>query len=163
LGRKITELFVDFRYEKKVLKYSYKYMIDKQEFYYGSALIRAINSHKCSNVKRFGIGYLINDKSAVLIKYSTKVKSPWRFVISNEEINFFIEPMKNGLRCVIALVCGGDGVCAIDWTEASILLGNATPWLSAKRNFNEQYAVAGPNGKLCHKVPLQDWPEIVIN
>ncbi|MFA5000008.1 MAG: hypothetical protein WC545_01445 [Patescibacteria group bacterium] len=138
-------------------------MIDKQEFYYGSALIRALNSQKCSNIKRFGIGYLINDKSAVLIKYSTKVKSPWRFIISSEEVNFLLESEKLWVKGVIALVCGGDGVCAIDWAEASTLLDGAVMWLSAKRNFNEQYAVAGPNGKLSHKVPLQDWPEIVIN
>lgn len=136
-------------------------MIDKQAFYHGAAIIRLFEDLRCESVARHAIGYLVNESIFVFLKYSTKSRSPWRFSFSLDEIRRLshMQPLHN---TVVALVCGGDGICAITWTEAEASLGNNAGWISAKRNFNESYGVAGSVGSLKRKVPLQRWPLLVF-
>lgn len=137
-------------------------MIDKQEFYHGVAIIRLLESAHCQTVHKHSLGYTVNNGTFVFLKYSTKSRSPWRFSFGREETERMNSLASSFRKIVIALVCGGDGICAITWREAAELLGNDAGWISARRNFNEQYGVAGPRGRLKGKVPLGQWPSIVF-
>jgi hypothetical protein len=137
-------------------------MIDKQEFYHGAAIVRLLESPHCQRVRKHDPGYTVNDHTFIFLKYSSKSRSPWRFSFSRDEaerLNFLTSSYR---KIVVALICGGDGICAITWPEAADLLGNEAGWISARRNFNEQYGVAGPRGKLENKVSLRQWPSIVF-
>ncbi len=137
-------------------------MIHKQEFYHGVAIIRLLESEHYQNVQKHNLGYTVNNETFVFLKYSTKARSPWRFTFSRDDTERLNSLANSFKRIVIALVCGGDGICPITYREATELLGNDGAWISARRNFNEQYGVAGPQGKLKNKVSLLQWPSIVF-
>ena len=137
-------------------------MIDKQEFYHGVAIIRLLESEHYQRVQKHNLGYTVNDETFVFLKYSTKSRSPWRFSFSCDDSERLNSLASSFRKIVVALVCGGDGICAITWREAAGLLGNDAGWISARRDFNEQYGVAGPQGKLKNKVTLGHWPSIVF-
>lgn len=49
-------------------------------------------------------------------------------------------------RLILGFVCGGDGVCAIDWAQGSELLGTSSGWIAAARKHNQSYRVWGTKG-----------------
>jgi len=137
-------------------------MIDRLEFYHGAAIVRLIEDPRCSSVGKRDFGYSVNGDRFVLVKYTKKAHSPWRFSISLADIERLDAFSKTSAACLLALVCGGDGVCAVSWNAARTLIGSETGWLSAKRLHNESYAVSGPLGDLPKKVALNQWPAIVF-
>ena len=137
-------------------------MIDKQEYYHGAAIIRLLEDERCQKVQKHSLGYTVNDETFIFLKYTTKSRSPWRFSFSRDEIESLNAIANSFRRIILVLICSGDGICTISWQEASKLLGNDAGWISAKRNFNEQYGVAGSQGKLKGKISLREWPSIVF-
>ncbi|MEK6622390.1 MAG: hypothetical protein AABY74_10755 [Planctomycetota bacterium] len=137
-------------------------MIDKQEFYHGAALVRLLDDDRCIEVKKHSTGYIINNDVMVLLKYSTRNRTPWRFTFTLDEM-INIETLRKGEnKIVIVLVCGGDGICAIYADELHTIMGDNPGWIAIRRNFKEQYGVAGPNGDLERKIAFQRWPAIVF-
>jgi hypothetical protein len=137
-------------------------MIEKLEFYHGAALVRLVEDGRCKSVGKNECGYLVNGDRSVLVKYTTKTRSPWRFTVSEDDIARFDLAARQFVICVIVLVCGGDGVCSVTWKAAREVLGDSPGWLAAKRSFNGCYAVSGPAGALKKKIPLNQWPGIVF-
>jgi hypothetical protein len=138
-------------------------MIEKLEFYHGAALVRLIEDPRCETITKHTYGYRVNRSRIVGIKYSTKAQSPWRFTVSEEDIARFKRAERDFANCVIAFVCGGDGVCALSRSVLLGLLGDAPGWVSAKRGFAGCYAVSGPAGTLKKKVAINRWPAIVFD
>jgi len=138
-------------------------MIDKQEYYHGAALIRLLEDSRCASVKKHSAGYVINGEGIVLLKYSTRNRTPWRFSFTLDEM-ISIENLHKGMdKLVIALVCGGDGICAIYVEELHSVMGDNPGWIAVRRNFNEQYGVEGPKGRLERKISFLRWPSIVFD
>jgi hypothetical protein len=137
-------------------------MIEKLEFYHGAAIVRLIEDDRCKSVGKNEYGYVVNGDRSVVIKYTTKAHSPWRFTVSRDDIARYDLATEKFESCVIALVCGGDGVCSVDWKTARALLGGSPGWLAAKRNFNGCYGVSGVAGTLKKKIPVNQWPGIVF-
>ncbi len=137
-------------------------MIDKREFYHGVAIVRLLEDERCQRVQKRDCGYDVNGEVFIFPKYSTKSRSPWRFSFSKDDTEKLNSLASSFGKIVIVLVCGGDGICAVLWREAVNLLGNDAGWISAKRNFNEQYGVAGSQGKMKRKISLRDWPSIIF-
>ncbi len=137
-------------------------MIAKWEFYHGAVMIRLLEDKRCQTVRKDELGYIVNDRVFVFVKYTTKTRSPWRFTFGQSEIQQLDCRATSFRNIIIVLVCGGDGICAVSWCNAYRLLGNKAGWLSARRKFNEQYAVAGQAGQLHGKVSLSEWPLIVF-
>jgi hypothetical protein len=137
-------------------------MIEQLEFYHGAALVRLIEDPRCEAIVKHVYGFRVNQQLLVAIKYSTKARSPWRFNFSHDDINRLQESMKEFRGCSIALVCGGDGICALSWTTVSDLLGGASGWISAKRAHGGCYGVGGPEGTLKRKVAMNRWPGLVF-
>jgi len=137
-------------------------MIDKSEFYHGAALIRAIEDYRCQSIRRHDFGYVVNDSCLVHVKYTTKAHSPWRFTISADDEARLRGAAGGFDQCVIAFVCGGDGVCAVPWADLQSVLTTPPTWIAAKRAFSACYSVSGPGGTLKRKVALNRWPEILF-
>lgn len=137
-------------------------MIEKLEFYHGAAIVRLIEDDRCTSVGKNEYGYLVNGDRSIVVKYTTKAHSPWRFTLSQDDIARFDLAAQHFDTCVIVLVCGGDGVCSVTWAAARELLGGSPGWLAAKRSFNGCYSVSGPAGALRRKIPLNQWPGIVF-
>ena len=137
-------------------------MIDKREFYHGVILNRLLEDGRCQRVQKHEFGYVVNDTVFIFLKYSTKSRSPWRFSFSSDEIKRLNLLAGKFQKIIVTMVCGGDGICAISWREASSFLNDKAGWISARRKFNEQYGVAGQAGKLRGKVPLNEWPLIIF-
>lgn len=137
-------------------------MLERQEFYWGAAIIRLLDDPRCTDLRKDEYGYLVNSMHFVLLKYSTKSRTPWRFVFSEDEIARFTGISGRAKKVVVGLVCGGDGVCAIALEQAMTLLGAKSGWISVRRNFRERYEVAGPEGGLNNKISVRDWPAILF-
>jgi hypothetical protein len=138
-------------------------MIEKLEFYHGAALVRLIEDPRCETIGKHACGYRVNQQRLVAIKYSTKAHSPWGFTFSQDDIDRLQAAGQEFGGCLIAFVCGGDGVCALSWTTVADLLGNAPGGISAKRSFAGCYAVSGPAGTLKGKIAMNRWPAIVFD
>jgi hypothetical protein len=138
-------------------------MIEKLEFYHGAALVRLIEDPRCKQIAKHVCGYLINHNRIVAIKYSTKANSPWGFTFSQDDLTRISKAEEELAGCVVAFVCGGDGVCVLPWTAVVDLLENAPGRIGAKRGFAGCYAVSGPAGEMKGKVAMNRWPGIVFD
>lgn len=138
-------------------------MIEKLEFYHGAALVRLIEDPRCETIGKHAYGYRVNQQRLVAIKYSTKNRSPWIFTFSQDDLDRFEAAKEEFGGCLIALVCGGDGVCALPWSTVADLLEKASGGISAKRAFAGCYAVSGPGGMLKGKIAMNRWPAIVFD
>ena len=137
-------------------------MIDKQDFYWGAALIRLLDNPGCLALTKNQFGYLVNSSQLVLLKYSTKSRSPWQFTFGIDEIANLKKTSDRYSLVVIGLICGGDGVCAITWTQANFLLMGKSGAISVRRKFHEHYGVSGSAGELDHKISIRNWPAILF-
>lgn len=137
-------------------------MIDKQEFYRGAALIRLVNDDRLRSLTPHESGFLINNDTYAVVKYSTKATTPWRFTFTVGELRVIHREAKRR-RVVLALVCGGDGICAIGWGELVPFLGDARSWVSCRREFNKRYVVGGTGGDLPSRVPHNHWPGVAFS
>jgi hypothetical protein len=137
-------------------------MIEKQEFMHGAALVRLLEDARCRNVRRVDLGYEVNGQALVFLKYSTKSHSPWRFGFSAEERRKLAASGETFL-VAIALICGGDGICAVTLAEAESIMGADAGWIAVRRRFHELYGVSGQAGTLPRKVPLHRWPAILFD
>lgn len=127
-------------------------LIDQQEFYHGVVLVRLFDDPSMINIRRGDGGYIINDNNLVIIKYSTRNRSPWVFSFSDEEKHRIDQQASSFNNVVIALVCGGDGVCAIAKRELDEIGGERSGALSVRRPFRQRYSVSGPLSDLAHRI-----------
>jgi hypothetical protein len=137
-------------------------MIEKLEFYHGAALVRVIEDPRCETIAKHTCGYRVNNGRILAIKYSTRAHSPWGFTFSGDDISRFNAAKAEFGDCLIALVCGGDGICALSWSLVATLLANSPGRIAAKRGFAGCYAVSGPAGALKGKIAMNRWPAIVF-
>ena len=138
-------------------------MLDKSEFYHGAAIIRLLENDKCKAVrKREFLGYVVNENIFVLIKYTTKARTPWGFTFDQEDVERCYKMAEEYDKSYMALVCGGDGVCVLKWREADKLLDGKPGRISAGRRHNESYAVKGSAEKLNGKVSVSRWPRVLF-
>ena len=136
--------------------------IKKQEFYEGAALHLLARSGGITSIRYESPFFLLNDRLLVLLKYSTKGRSPWGFTFTRDE-QVSLKKRASKLRVVIGLVCGADGVVALTYET---FLSVAAPRESAVhiacyRQYNEHYEVNGPDGTVGRKVPPSNWLRIL--
>ena len=138
-------------------------MIEKLEFYHGAALVRVIEDPRCRAIVSDPCGYRVNGSRIIAIKYSTKAHSPWGFTFSGEDVSRLSGAASEAGDCLVALVCGGDGVCVLTWMETTSLLAGSPGRIAAKRGFAGCYGVSGPAGELKGKIAMNRWPGLVFD
>lgn len=137
-------------------------MIDETEFYHGAALARVLNDPRCYAVRRQADVYIVNDARIAFLKYTTKVRSPWRFT-ATEGDQQSLARAEARRSITIGLICGGDGICAVTLEEWRSLTACKLGWLSVRRRFNEMYAVSGAAGELPRKISMQRWTDLLLD
>jgi hypothetical protein len=136
--------------------------IKKQEFYEGAALFLIARTGKVSGLKYQPPFFLINDRLWVLLKYSTKSRSPWGFTFTADEQEV-LQLRAGNFKTAIGLICGSDGVATLPYES---YLKVATPRKAAIRiacfrNHGEYYEVSGPDGSLDKKVSPSGWQKLL--
>ena len=135
--------------------------IKKQEFYEGAALHLIARTGRIANIRYEPPFFMFNDRIAVLLKYSTKNRSPWGFTFTADEQNL-LQEVAPRFQTVIGLICGADGVAAFGYESYLSVASprNAAVHISCYRRHREHYEVAGPDGWLDRKVAPSSWRKI---
>lgn len=137
-------------------------------FFHGSALVRLVGDPLTYGVKRFRGNhcYLVNDRSCIYLKHSTKRLSPWQFTFLAEHLSEIVDIHGQQNALFVVLVCNDDGICCLDYREVMrlILVGNMEQpkWIRITRSPRQKYAVSGSDGRLEYKIGNSDYPRKVL-
>ena len=136
--------------------------IKKQEFYEGAALHLLIRGGGVTKIVYKAPLFEVNDRLLILLKYTTKGRSPWGFTFMPDE-QILLHTMERSRPLVIGLICAFDGVAVI--TEGDFRsLASPTNWsvhISCYREHRGHYEINGPIGTLPRKVPPIDWQRLL--
>lgn len=135
--------------------------IKKQEFYEGAALHLAARTGQITGLRYEAPFFFFNDRLAVLLKYSTKNRSPWGFTFTADEQKL-LQARAGDTDTAIGLICGADGIAAFGY-EAYLHVAAPRPGaihVSCRRLHGEHYEVAGPDGILKRKVAPSSWQKL---
>jgi hypothetical protein len=136
--------------------------IKKQEFYEGAALHLLARSGGITSIQYEPPLFVVNNRLLVLLKYSTRGRSPWGFTFMPDE-QVLLQTRASKLKTVIGLICGADGVAAFDYDAYLTVAAPRTSaiHIACYRQHGEHYEVNGPDGKLDRKVAPSNWQRIL--
>jgi len=136
--------------------------IKKQEFYEGAALHLLARSGLVTALRYEPPFFLINNSLTVLLKYSTKGRSPWGFTFMPEE-QVALRAKAQAGKTAIGLVCGSDGVAALGYDSYLQIAAHrqAALHVACYRKHGEHYEVLGPDGPLGRKIAPSSWQRIL--
>ncbi len=136
--------------------------IQKQEFYEGAALVRLARAARSIRLE-FEPPYFIADKRVALyIKYTTKTRTPWGFTFSAAELAELLRKERT-TPVVVGLVCGSDGVAALELRAILPLLATRKLGfhISCSRDHRKFYCVSGPAGSLGNTIAPSEWQNLL--
>jgi hypothetical protein len=136
--------------------------LGKQDFYEGAALHGLARSGKLNAIRHIPPFFSLNGAFSVLLKYSTRGRSPWGFTFTPDEQEALAREAAL-TNTYVGLVCGSDGVTAINFeTYALIARPKTTPIrVSCFRAYGEHYEVRGPDGVLPRKIAPSAWQRLL--
>lgn len=136
--------------------------LKKQEFYEGAALHLLVRSGFVTSIQYDVPFFLINEDTVVLLKYSTKTRSPWGFTFTPDEQTKLSNSAVEGQK-YIGLICGADGVAALSFDDYLTIANprNTSIHIACYRNHGKYYDIAGPDGGLNRKVSPSSWQRIL--
>jgi hypothetical protein len=136
--------------------------IKKQEFYEGAALHILVRDGKIKNIRYEQPFFLLNEDILVLLKYSTRGRSPWGFTFMPDE-QVILQAKEAEFRIIIGLICGSDGIAAFTYESYRSIVtpGKSAIHIACYRAHGEHYEVNGPNGPLREKVSPSNWRRIL--
>lgn len=136
--------------------------IKKQEFYEGAALHLLARAGGITSIRYEAPFFVLNNRIAVHLKYSTKGRSPWGFTFMPEE-QVLLQRRASQSEIVIGLVCGADGVAALMYADYRGLAAvrDASIHIACYRRHGEHYEVSGPDGTCGSKVAPSKWLKIL--
>jgi len=140
-------------------------MIRDIERYHGIVLARLIRADMAVNQIRshpsIRSAYVLNESVGLYVKYSTSRLSPWKFNFQLEHRSEIATLASEIGRLSVILVCGLDGIVALDEAEIVQLLGerdDPLEWVRVDRIRNQMYGVSGSAGRLAAKVADNAFP-----
>lgn len=136
--------------------------IKKQEFYEGAAIHVLARSGAIKSLRYEPPLFIVNDRLLVLLKYSTRNRSPWGFTFRPDEQDL-LQQRTRELDTRIGLICGSDGIAAFTYDQyLSVAAPRPSPvHIACYRDHGEHYEVKGPDGKLKGKVAPSNWQRIL--
>jgi hypothetical protein len=136
--------------------------IKKQEFYEGAALHALVCSGALAGIRYRTPFFEVEGRLWIYLKYSTRVRGPWGFTFTGGE-QALLADSSSGRNMIIGLVCGADGVAAINGDEFKSIVAPRTSAIrvACSRLHGEHYEVKGPDGALPRKVPPSKWQRIL--
>jgi hypothetical protein len=136
--------------------------IRKQEFYEGAALHILARTGQVAGIRYDPPFFFFNDRFRVLVKYSTKGRSPWGFTFTADE-QTLLRKRSSGFDTSVALICGADGVAAFSYELYATVAAyrESAIHISCYRQHGEHYEINGPDGTLSRKVPPSNWQRLL--
>ncbi len=136
--------------------------IKKQEFYEGAALHLIIRGGQIAGIRYEEPFFLLNDQLSILLKYSTRGRSPWGFTFTADE-QMLLQTRATMSKTAIGLICGADGVAAFDYQlyRSIASLRKTSVHVACYRQHGEHYEVSGPDGMLKRKVAPSNWKKLL--
>ena len=136
--------------------------IKKQEFYEGAALHLLVRAAGIQRIQYDAPFFVLNDAVFVLLKYSTKSRSPWGFTFGEDEQRILSRQAVRS-KTMIGLICGSDGVaaCAYDAYTAIAAPRKSAVHIACYRPHGHHYEISGPDGTLSGKVAPSEWLKIL--
>ena len=137
-------------------------------FFHGNALVRLVQDPRTHGIELYHGNncYLVNKKTGIYLKHSTKRISPWQFTFLPEHLSEIVSIEHESKSLFLVLICNDDGICCLNFQEIAqlILVGNMdqTKSIRVSRSPHEKYAVSGTDGKLKHKIGNSDFPRKVL-
>jgi hypothetical protein len=99
--------------------------IQEKDFFHGAALTQIVEhpSFKALNKvdKKYG-HYQINDDKRILLKYRSRRKGPWNFILEEKDINTLIEDIASNQESFLCLVCGETTICILTTNQYQELI-----------------------------------------
>jgi hypothetical protein len=137
-------------------------VIRKQDFYEGAALYSLIKAAGAAHVRYDAPFFVVDERVALYLKYSTKVRSPWGFTFSAEE-HALLEQPRTCSRVTIALICGEDGIATLEIAAFKTIARNkgTASRIACFRRHGEHYGISGPDAELGGKVPPASWQRLL--
>jgi hypothetical protein len=128
--------------------------------YYGSALTHIVDQiGKAILIEKVSMSpqgfYLLNKRAPLYIKFSRSRKGPWSFNFRRDHQIQYRQLVEAYGDCVTALVCGKDGIVALNDAQIRQILDDhldEQEIVSVRRKLNHMYSVNGSNGELSQKV-----------
>lgn len=135
--------------------------IRKQEFYEGAALHLLVRGGGIQSLTYSPPFFTANFKTALLLKYSTKNRSPWSFTFTASEQHLLGQCQPDDT--VLALICASDGVAAIRYKDYLRIAPHAAAaiHIACQRRHGEHYEVSGPEGTLPRKISPSAWSRVL--
>jgi hypothetical protein len=136
--------------------------IKKQEFYEGAALHLVARTGQVASIRYEAPFFILNDRVSILLKYSTKNRSPWGFTFAVDE-QLLLKKRATRSDTVIGLICGKDGIATVSYDSYATVAGlrRSALHIACHRQHNEYYAVSGPDGRINQKIPPSSWQRIL--
>jgi hypothetical protein len=136
--------------------------IRKQDFYEGAALLGLARTGLLNTIRHTPPFFSLNNDISVLLKYSTRGRSPWGFTFTAEEQDA-LKGQNDSPETHLALVCGSDGVATFSKLDFSNIAGSSSSAIriSCFRNHGEHYEVRGPAGTLARKISPSAWTKLL--
>jgi hypothetical protein len=136
--------------------------IKKQEFYEGAALYLLARTGVITGIRYDAPFFVLNDQLLVLLKYSTRSRSPWGFTFAKDEQRI-LSTRATRSKTVIGMICGADGVVACPYDAYSAVAAPRTSavHIACYRRHGEHYEICGPDGTLDGKVAPSQWLRIL--
>jgi len=136
--------------------------IKKQEFYEGAALHLLARNGGITSIRYESPLFVVNNQLLVLLKYSTKGRSPWGFTFTTDEQSL-LHSKASDCKIVIGLVCGADGVAAFTYDAYRSVAAprNSAVHIACYRQHGEHYEINGPDGTLDGKVAPSNWQRLL--
>jgi hypothetical protein len=136
--------------------------IKKQEFYEGAALHLLARTNKLTAIRYEAPLFIVNENLLLLLKYSTRGRSPWAFTFTPGE-QLLLERRSLSARLAIGLICGADGVATFgcDAYFAVAKVRSRSIHISCYRQHGQHYEVSGPGGRMERRIAPSQWPRIL--
>jgi hypothetical protein len=136
--------------------------LKKQEFYEGAALYLVAKADSVKSVRYETPFFVLNERVSVLLKYSTRGRSPWGFTFTPEEQRG-LAARTVGMTTLVGLICGSDGIAAVTYRSLIDIapLTEASIHIACYRAHGKHYEVRGPLGSLDRKVAPSSWRKVL--
>lgn len=141
-------------------------MIRRVEYYHGVALARLIraNSARPMTIRMHSAcrsGYVLDERIAMYVKYSTNRLSPWPFVFDVSHQQEMAELRQEFESAFVALVCGLDGVACLDSAQYQRVLDDdprAGEWIKVARSPRQKYRITGSDDRTVCRIGDNEYP-----
>jgi len=113
--------------------------------------------------------FCLNEDAFLLVKYSSRNCSPWRFTFRPDDVRTLVRDQNQGGLfggSYVCLVCGLESLCALQEEEWSSLLdlsvADKQQTVAVRRDPRSSFEVTGSSGRLDRSIPASRFPGLVF-